>query len=286
VTSPMINSLVKSMQTTVNKESVNMALAMHPRPDDIFIATFPKSGTTWLQQILYQMASGGRMDFNEISNVVPWVERAHFLGQDVEKMPSPRIFKSHLTYESIPKGPCKYICVLRDGRDVSIAYYDFIMARYGDGENIPFEEFFMDFFLPGDPMHGNWFTHLKGWWKHRHDDNVLIMTYEDMKDDLARAVDAIAEFSGFALDSELRRTVIEHSSFEFMKRHEGQFSETVVVHTKIPAGRVTKVRAGEVGAHRARMTPELNAAYGAEFENQMAEIGIARYEDFRAALRS
>ena len=277
-----IARLMQAMKSTVNDESVNKALTMRPRDSDIFVVTYPKSGTTWVQNILYQMSRRGDMGFREISDVVPWVERAHFLGQDVEMMPSPRLFKSHLDYRSTPKGPCKYIYVLRDGRDVAVSFHQFIMARYGDGEDIPFENFFAEFFLVG-AIYGSWFSHVKEWWKHRHDENVLVMTYEDMKDDLEHAVDMIAVFSGFELDADLRRTVMDHSSFEFMKQHESQFGEAVVTGG---AGRVSKVRAGKVGSHRALMTPEITKAYLQEFERQMAEIGIERYEDFRAALHS
>src|SRR5206468_68583 len=39
-----------------------------PRPDDLFIVSFPKSGTTLLQMILYQMTTAGEMDFPHIDS--------------------------------------------------------------------------------------------------------------------------------------------------------------------------------------------------------------------------
>ena len=45
-----------------------------PLESDILITTAPKAGTTWMQQILYQMRSGGDTDFDNIDTVVPWLE--------------------------------------------------------------------------------------------------------------------------------------------------------------------------------------------------------------------
>ena len=43
-------------------------------PDDIFVVTYPRSGTTWTQMILYQLTTDGRMDFAHITQVCPWFE--------------------------------------------------------------------------------------------------------------------------------------------------------------------------------------------------------------------
>src|SRR4051794_7234922 len=78
-----------------------------PREDDIFVVTFPKSGTTWLQAILYQLTTDGNMNFSNISDVCPFF--ADWRNDDFNKMASPRIFKSHLAYGYIPSFPARYI---------------------------------------------------------------------------------------------------------------------------------------------------------------------------------
>jgi len=54
-----------------------------PRNDDIFIVTYPRSGTTWLQQILYQLTTDGNMDFERRQETIlsgPCAECAHRWG--------------------------------------------------------------------------------------------------------------------------------------------------------------------------------------------------------------
>src|SRR5262245_3833885 len=67
-----------------------------PRPDDIFIVTYPRSGTTWMQMILYQLTTDGNMNFPHITQHCPWFERSLKAGKGFDTLPAPRLFKSHL----------------------------------------------------------------------------------------------------------------------------------------------------------------------------------------------
>ena len=59
-------------------------LNFKPRPSDVLIVTPPKCGTTWMQQIVHQLRTGGDMAFHEISEVVPFIEFAHAMHVDLE----------------------------------------------------------------------------------------------------------------------------------------------------------------------------------------------------------
>ena len=43
-------------------------------PDDVYIVTYPKSGTTWTQQIVKLIRSGGVEDGVNVKDSIPWLE--------------------------------------------------------------------------------------------------------------------------------------------------------------------------------------------------------------------
>lgn len=76
-------------------------MVIEPRLDDIYIVTYPRSGTTWLQMILYQMMTRGEMSFAHISQVIPFFDRALLSRTNFAALPSPRVFKTHLSFQNI-----------------------------------------------------------------------------------------------------------------------------------------------------------------------------------------
>jgi len=90
----------------------------HFRDDDIVIATYGKSGTTWTQQIVGQLMFNGSEEvaMNELS---PWLDlrvppKAIKLPM-VEAQTNRRFLKTHLPVDALVFSPkAKYIYVGRD----------------------------------------------------------------------------------------------------------------------------------------------------------------------------
>ena len=103
------------LSSFVTNESRWKALNFVPRSTDVFVVSPGKTGTTWSQQIMHQLRSGGDMTFADIDDVIPWIELAYDLEQDLdeEHKYQPRCFKSHFSYGACPKGG-KYILVYRE----------------------------------------------------------------------------------------------------------------------------------------------------------------------------
>src|ERR1044071_5882948 len=84
----------------------------HVLPDDVFISTSLKSGTTLMQQIVHQLRGDGSMDILHINAVVPWLE-AELMGENfalLQSVPRPRVFKTHLLWKLLPRG-AKFIYI-------------------------------------------------------------------------------------------------------------------------------------------------------------------------------
>ena len=79
-----IVQLVKNgLPEMITEEGVSHGLSFEPRSNNVFVVTPPKCGTTWMQQILHQLRSGGDMSFDDISEEVLFLEFAHDLELDL-----------------------------------------------------------------------------------------------------------------------------------------------------------------------------------------------------------
>ena len=232
---------------------------------DVLITTAPKAGTTWMQQILYQMRSGGNTDFDNIDSVVPWLERPRRdkswrqVLDDYDTLPRPRLFKTHCTAEQTPGiGTARIILTVRDPRDCCVSFYHHLInmtdsARDMTGHQRPASfaahvETWLKF--------AAWFRNVKSWWPYRDHEKVLLFRYEDLKRDPGAGVDRIAAFLDWVVTPEHKAKVLKYSSFDWMKAHDNKFSgQTESGDSTFKPGRF--IRQGKVGAYRDLITPVL-----------------------------
>jgi len=237
-----------------------------PRPDDIFIVTYPRSGTTWMQMILYQLSTDGNMDISHISEVCPWFDRMLLFnimnGKDLEQLPSPRIFKSHLPYKWIPRGPCKYIYIARDGKDVAVSYYHFYKSHLNFTGN--FSEFFEKYFMQGKVQYGSWFKHVAEWKKHEKDPDVLFLHYEDLVNNLKSTIFKIIHFCEFDVPNERMPEILERCSFTFMKKYENKFDHISAVIWEKGYKQNSFIRKGKSGSGREYFSKEQEILFNNE----------------------
>ncbi|NQU20749.1 MAG: sulfotransferase domain-containing protein [Candidatus Nealsonbacteria bacterium] len=252
-----------------------MCLDYTARPDDVFLVTYPRSGTTWLQMIMYQLTTDGSMDFQHIAEVCPWFERVAMNRRNLDAMPSPRIFKSHLPHIWIPKRRCRYIYVARNGMDVAVSFYGFHKShlRYRG----TFEQFF-NRFMRGWVVWGSWFYHVSRWWRYRNQPNVLFLKYEDMIADLEGCVRRIIALCELDVAEERMPEILRRCSFEFMKEHEEKFDFATEVMLEKGFTPDTFIRGGRVGDGADRLDDEQTARFQSKYKRCVAGIGLT-FED-------
>ena len=225
-----LGAFVQRLSGLFNPAALEAALQMKPREGDIFISTPAKAGTTWMQQICHQLRSGtGDMDFEEISQVVPFIEIAANEGLDLtsDHRFAPRVFKTHLWEPQTPKG-ARYIVVARNPYDAAVSGFKFQEGWFFETGSISLDTFVNGMVLKiGEPKKNGMcslFHHLASWWPRRADADVLWVFYEDMKEDLQTQVERVAAFMGITDPAAISQAV-HKSTFAFMKEHELQFSE-------------------------------------------------------------
>ncbi|CAD7704407.1 unnamed protein product, partial [Ostreobium quekettii] len=212
-----IRNLRKRLAGLDTEEGRMKAFQFKPRTDDVFIVTCAKAGTTWMQQIVHGLRTGGSMDFDEISLVIPHIELAHDAGYtdlDAEQVALPRVYKTHFWYDHTPKG-ARYIYVVRDPKDMSLSFFHFMQSWFFEPGEVSLLEFLEEFVLArGKPVsvmqNASFWDNIASWWPHRLDPNVLWLHYEDLKQDLPACVKLVAEFIGKgAEDEDLQKLVVE-----------------------------------------------------------------------------
>ncbi len=234
------------------------------RPTDVLITTPPKAGTTWMQQILHQMRTGGDDSFASIDKVVPWLEikRSGKSWQEVlqyyESLAEPRVFKTHCTAEQTPGiGTASIILSSRDPRDCCVSFYHHLMNMTDEAQaqaDMPIPESFEQH-VEQWLEYAAWYRNVKSWWPYFGQPKVLWLRYQDMKSDLSATVDDIADFLKWSMTEEQKQRVLEYSSFDWMKAHDKKFSSQGNNGKQVfKPGKF--VRQGKVGSYKDLMSPE------------------------------
>jgi hypothetical protein len=187
-------------------------------PGDVFLLSYPKTGTFWLAEIVYNLAhpQGPTEDTPRI-HTIPLLEYIPY--EQVETYPSTRYVKTHYPYEMIPKNPeqnLKYIYISRNPRDVLVSLYHHMCGALEYEWTGTWDELF-EYFLAGKVPFGCFFDHVLPWWKERNNDNVLFIKFEDLKKDLKSGVRQVAEFLGFEISEAELESVAQNCTFEAMK---------------------------------------------------------------------
>ena len=244
-------------------------------PGDVFVASYPKCGTTWMQYIVYLLLNDARpLEAGQrIDDVFPHLEE---VGRDVvAALPTPRLIKTHLPFARTPWSPhAKYVYVARNPFDCAVSFYHHTRGfpRHYDFAEGTWETF-CECFLAGDVDFGDYFDNLLSWWPHRTEANVLFLTYERMLADPAAAVAEIARAIGgrateLVADVRGLERVVRLSSFGEMRRDQGRWS------SQRPAGMPAFVRKGVVGDAANYFTSEQASKLVAKMRARMAGTGL------------
>jgi len=213
------------------------------RDDDVIIATYGKTGTTWLQQIVGQLIFNADPD-TTVAELSPWLDLRippkNVKLEALEAQAHRRFIKTHLPVDALVFDPrAKYIYCGRDGRDVVWSLYN-----HHSRANKTFFDVINDTpgrvgspLLPADPNIRRYFRtwldqdgapfwsfweNVASWWSVRHLPNVLMLHFDDMKRDLPGEIRRIAAFLDIAIDETRWQELVEHCSFDWMKRHAAQ----------------------------------------------------------------
>jgi hypothetical protein len=260
----------------VTPDRLAVACGMKTRAGDISYCSYPKSGSTWLSNILYLILHDGEVpQGTTLRNCLHWMESSWPYPRDreeVEALPSPRIFKSHMPLRMALGGgpensPAKFIYIARNPKDVCVSYFHFESGKAWSGNYGGQWEHWLRLFIEGGVQRGDWFDHVLSWWEHRELDNLLFLRYEDMKRDFDGELRKIIDFLDYDLTQEVVARIKEATSFSHMKKAE--FSN----HQEI-TDLEDFFRKGQIGSWREVFTAEQSEAFDRVYQERMQGTGL------------
>ena len=232
-------------------------------PDDVILASYPKSGNTWLKFLLADVLIDAEPDFERSERAIP------LLGKPAAgAAPLPgggHLWKSHEPYSPLFRRRCKRaIYLVRDARDVAISEYHFLQRKGRLGGDLGS---FLDVFLAGRADgYGSWDDHVTSFttgWRGAPDARIVVR-YEDMLADPAGTLAGVLRFLAIAAPPERVALAVERNAFAGMRAKE-----------VVAAGTTPQVRAGRAGQWQAEFT----AAQRARFWAALPQLRRMGYEE-------
>ena len=260
------------MPPYVTPDRYEYARTVETRKDDVCYTSYPKSGSTWLANILYLILHQGETPEDAtLRSCLYWLESAWpypCSREETSKARSPRIFKSHMPYQMALGGdpeqqPCKYIYIARNPKDVVVSYYHFESGKEWSGNYSGSWEHWLNIFLEGQVQRGSWFDHVLSWWRHRDASNILFITYEELLRNFDTTLIKLYEFLDYPYTDELIRVVREKSTFDYMKKM------TFSNHQEI-SQLEDFFRKGRIGSWKQQFTVAQNEAFDRIYEERMS----------------
>ncbi len=259
------------------------------RDDDIVIATYGKSGTTWVQQIVSQLIFNGEEGI-EVAEMSPWLD-LRVPPREV-KLPAVkaqthrRFIKTHLPVDALVFSPkAKYLYIGRDGRDVIWSMYnhhasgnaEFYNALNGPGLVGPpldpppadIRQYFLDWLeKDGYPFWSFW-ENIASWWAIRDLPNVMLLHFNDLKAGMPAEIRKVAAFLDIPIDESQWAAIVEHCTFDYMKANA---AKTVPLGGAFwEGGAQTFIHKGQNGRWRDTLTKDDCAHYEAMARERLGE---------------
>ena len=260
------------------------------RDDDIVIATYAKSGTTWMQQIVAQLMFDGDPDI-AVAEMSPWVD-LRVPPKEVklpllEAQTHRRFMKTHLPVDATRFCPqAKYLYIGRDGRDVVWSMYNHHVNAnqtwYDALNNTPgrvgppiepppdtIRQYWREWLdRDGYPFWPFW-DNVRSWWAVRDLPNVKFVHFANLKHDMAREIRAIATFLDIPIKESRWESILEHCSFEWMKKNA---TKSVPLGGAFwDAGAEVFINKGVNGRWTDTLTPEEVAEYEARSRTELGD---------------
>jgi len=236
----------RRIRRAVTKTSVRVPVvwARHRRLNqpDAFIASYPRSGSTWLRFLLLEVLSGESSGFRKVDKLIPDVGKHR---KTPPMLPDGgRVIKTHEAFRPEYK---KAVYLARDARDVVLSEYAYQTALGLVSCN--FDDYLLRFLRGKVNGYGSWQAHVISWLDASLDESrdIRVVKFEDLRRNGLGTIGQILDFFGVRVDPKVIERAIANNSIQQMRE-----KERVTPQRASKRGRF--IRNGLTGAWRERLT--------------------------------
>lgn len=212
---------------------------------DVFVVGFPKSGNTWMQNLLSGLLFGISTEFLPDSLTQDLVPDIHY-KKYYKRYLDFNCFKSH----HLPKPEYRrVIYLIRDPRDMIVSYYHYLNNL---GQTTTFEKM-----IDGEDSYViRWKQHVQHWINNVYDADIMVLKYEDLLNDTFNQINRVLGFIKIERPDELIKKVIEGNSFSNMQKKEAKYGFDNDISRTIwkPNGKF--FRKGKIGGYEEELNIE------------------------------
>lgn len=257
-----------------------------------WLASYPKSGNTWVRFLLYAAIYGPPKSSLDIARKIPDIHRQ--LPFDAPQ-DNRLLCKTH--YACSPKHPKidqtdRALLIIRDPRDVLFSALNYRRLAGLSVAQMTDEQYATRFIASmGDPDFasigfGTWESHIRSWQNNKAFP-VHTVKYEDLKADPSDALKDIGAFLGHSFTDDAIKAAVRSSSFDSMRameiREKHQLakksksntqSQSLFVGTENARQAKTYfMNTGNSGQSLASISPKVERAFNDAFAPSMEEFG-------------
>jgi len=242
------------------------------RAGDVFLASYPRSGSTWLRFMLLEILAGQASGFSNTNEMLPDVGK-HQSGAPV--LPgNGRLIKTHEPFRAEYR---KAIFLVRDPRDVALSEFAFHRALGLAGDDF---DVYLDQFLRRtvNPF-GSWISHANSWVDAAGAGRtqILQVNFEQLKRSPAPELERITDFLGMPEVRDRIPAAIANNSLQRMKEKEKAKPQRT-------SARGNFIRSGSAGNWQSALTPQQAQLVQQYAGNLLARLGYSAVESLQGQL--
>jgi hypothetical protein len=258
-----------------------------PLKNIVWIASYPKSGNTWVRFMACNLLFGRQESASTIGVLAPDI---HEMGPRLGETSQRRLVKTHFAYSAtmpLADRTAGAIYVVRRPEDVLVSNFYYTPRSDGADEHshAAFDRYVEDFIHHrGDPRWltlgmGSWEGNVRSWLRASHAFPIVAVRYEDLSSDPQRVCRSLAQVLGLNSSAEEIHSAVANSSFGRMREiEETDIREKRVgifykphLQQSLPAGS-RFMRQGSVGEGAQRLTDQQQSRLTAAFAPLLAEL--------------